>query len=199
MSEEMSEELSDPQPIPGGIGSSEETEKVDAPRFALNRMRQAAQARGDRPQRKQSSGLQGSAARGSGRGGRNRRRSGSGQQTGRDPQELGGVVSRMISERGWAAPVAVGSVITRWDVLVGPEIAAHCQPESFTGTKLQVRCDSTSWATQLRLLSSTLLQRFDKELGAGVVTVIHVLGPAAPNWAKGARRVNGRGPRDTYG
>ncbi|HET6240646.1 MAG TPA: DciA family protein, partial [Arthrobacter sp.] len=57
----------------------------------------------------------------------------------------------------------------------------------------------TAWATQLRLLSISLLEKFRTELGDGVVTRIQVLGPAAPNWRKGLRTVNGRGPRDTYG
>ncbi|WP_074712405.1 DciA family protein [Arthrobacter alpinus] len=118
---------------------------------------------------------------------------------GRDPQGLGNVVSRLVSDRGWSSPLAVGSVMAQWDTLVGPDIAAHCQPESFEATTLHVRCDSTSWATQLRLLSSSLLAKFDEDLGRGVVTKILVLGPAAPSWRKGFRNVKGRGPRDTYG
>lgn len=118
---------------------------------------------------------------------------------GRDPLGLGNVVSRLVSDRGWSSPLAVGSVMAQWDTLVGPEIAAHCQPESFEATTLHVRCDSTSWATQLRLLSSSLLAKFDADLGRGVVTKILVLGPAAPSWRKGFRTVKGRGPRDTYG
>ena len=118
---------------------------------------------------------------------------------GRDPQGLGNVVSRLVSDRGWSSPLAVGSVMAQWDTLVGPDIAAHCQPESFEATTLHVRCDSTSWATQLRLLASSLLAKFDEDLGRGVVTKILVLGPAAPSWRKGFRNVKGRGPRDTYG
>lgn len=118
---------------------------------------------------------------------------------GRDPLGLGNVVSRLVSDRGWSSPLAVGSVMAHWDTLVGPEIAAHCQPESFETTTLHVRCDSTSWATQLRLLSASLLAKFDTDLGRGVVTNILVLGPAAPSWRKGFRNVKGRGPRDTYG
>lgn len=118
---------------------------------------------------------------------------------GRDPQGLGNVVSRLVSDRGWSSPLAVGSVMAQWDTLVGPDIAAHCQPESFEATTLHVRCDSTSWATQLRLLASSLLAKFDEDLGLGVVTKILVLGPAAPSWRKGFRNVKGRGPRDTYG
>lgn len=118
---------------------------------------------------------------------------------GRDPQGLGNVVSRLVSDRGWSSPLAVGSVMAQWDTLVGPDIAAHCQPESFEVTTLHIRCDSTSWATQLRLLTASLLAKFDETLGQGVVTNILVLGPAAPSWRKGFRNVKGRGPRDTYG
>jgi predicted nucleic acid-binding Zn ribbon protein len=89
--------------------------------------------------------------------------------------------------------------MAEWATLVGPEISAHCTPESFEDTTLHVRCDSTAWATQLRLLSFSLLEKFRAELGDGVVTKIQVLGPAAPSWRKGGRTVNGRGPRDTYG
>lgn len=172
-------------------------EEIDAAQAALNRMREAAQSRGEQRVRSaaalnssQSKQRQSAAQRAAAR---------KNNPSGRDPQGLAGIVSRLVVERGWSAPVAVGSVMAQWDSLVGAEIAAHCQPESFTGTVLHVRCDSTSWATQMRLLSSSLLARFSADLGAGVVTKIHVLAPTAPNWRKGGRTVNGRGPRDTYG
>jgi len=167
---------------------------IDAAQAMLNRMREAAAARGDvrlRP---------GARRRSPNADGRGRNRSAQPRyESGRDPQGLGTVFNRLVRDRGWNSPVAVGSVISRWDELVGPDIAAHCRPESFQDTTVQVRCDSTAWATQLRLLSSALLARFDEALGAGVVTKIQVLAPAAPNWRKGPRSAGGRGPRDTYG
>lgn len=170
----------DPEPEPLG---------PDAAQAQLNRMRDAARARGEQrsagPRRKGT--------------GRRRQPFIPGEYIGRDPQGLGSVFSRFVSERGWNSPVAVGSVIARWKELVGAEVAAHCQPESFSDTTLQVRCESTAWATQLRLLRPALITRFDEALGEGVVTKIEVLGPAAPNWRRGARSVKGRGPRDTYG
>lgn len=172
---------------------------VDAARAALNRVRQAAEVRGE--VRVRATGplvADPNAPRTLASGSRPRRRP-TGGYSGRDPQGLGSVVNRMVAERGWNSPVAVGSVMSRWKELVGPEIAAHCTPESFEGTDLRVRCDSTAWATQLRLMASTLLDRFRRELGEGIVTRIQVLGPAAPSWRKGPRHVRGRGPRDTYG
>ncbi|MBQ1443187.1 MAG: DUF721 domain-containing protein [Renibacterium sp.] len=170
--------------------------ELDAAQAALNRMREAAQSRGERRVRS-AAALNSSQAKQ--RQSAAQRAARKNSPSGRDPQGLGGIVSRMVAERGWSAPVAVGSVMAQWDSLVGADIAAHCRPESFSGTVLHVRCDSTSWATQLRLLSSSLLARFSADLGAGVVTKIHVLGPTAPNWRKGGRTVQGRGPRDTYG
>ena len=96
--------------------------------------------------------------------------------------------------------VAVGSVIGRWPGIVGPDISAHCQPVDFTDGILTIRAESTAWATQLRLLASTLLSRLTEEVGEGTVTEIRIVGPSAPSWSKGALRVSkGRGPRDTYG
>ncbi|HEY8294420.1 MAG TPA: DciA family protein [Micrococcaceae bacterium] len=180
------------QPAPGP--GDEETD-VDAAQAALNRMREAAKNRGEiriRPGRNAAGRTAGTA--------KSARRSFlTVRDTGRDPLGLGSVVNRLVSERGWTSPVAVGSVMAQWDTLVGAVICAHCQPESFNETTLLVRCDSTSWATQLRLISPSLLAKFDADLGAGVVTKIQVLGPAAPSWRKGYRTVKGRGPRDTYG
>ncbi|HET8717603.1 MAG TPA: DciA family protein, partial [Nocardioidaceae bacterium] len=118
----------------------------------------------------------------------------------RDPQLLDSTIGRLIAERGWATDVRVHGVFSRWQHLVGEEVAAHCRPESFAEGTLVVRTDSTAWATQMRLLAPTALRRLNQELGDGTVTLIKVLGPHGPSWRKGPRSVrDGRGPRDTYG
>ncbi|MFS0718280.1 DciA family protein [Arthrobacter sp. 1P04PC] len=179
----------------GGLQPGRDPDDIDAAQAALNRMRDAAAARGEiRRKAPPKPGSTQKPARGAGTRGFSQFHG-----NGRDPLGLGKVVGRLVAERGWTSPVAVGSVMAQWPALVGPEISAHCTPESFTDTTLHVRCDSTAWATQLRLLSLSLLEKFRVELGDGVVTSIQVLGPAAPSWRKGARTVNGRGPRDTYG
>ena len=76
----------------------------------------------------------------------------------------------------------------------------HCAPVEFRDGVLVVRADSSAWATQLRLLSSSLLTRLAADVGEGTVSEIKVVGPSAPSWSRGSRRVqDGRGPRDTYG
>jgi predicted nucleic acid-binding Zn ribbon protein len=118
----------------------------------------------------------------------------------RDPRLLGDQLDQFVAERGWRADVAVGAVIGRWPQIVGPEIAAHCAPTDFVDGVLTVRADSTAWATQLRLLESSLMARLADDVGEGTVAEIRVVGPSAPTWSRGRHRVqDGRGPRDTYG
>ena len=118
----------------------------------------------------------------------------------RDPQLLDATIGRLIAEHGWDTDVRVHGVFSRWEHLVGAEVAQHCTPESFDDGTLAVRTDSTAWATQMRLLAATVLRRLNEELGQGTVTLIEIKGPAGPSWKRGLRSVrDGRGPRDTYG
>jgi len=124
--------------------------------------------------------------------------SGAGPGT-RDPVPAGVAVRDVVDGAGWSAALAVHSVTGRWDQIVGATVAEHSKVESFTDGLLTVRCDSTAWATQLRLLVGDLMARLAEEAGAGVVRAVVVKGPDAPSWVRGPRRAKGRGPRDTYG
>lgn len=109
------------------------------------------------------------------------------------------MISRVVAERGWAETTTAAGVLANWDRLVGPEIADHCQPVSLTEGELVLVAESSAWATQLRLLTRTMTSRLAEQVGPEVVRSIVVRGPAQADWRRGPRRVQGRGPRDTYG
>jgi predicted nucleic acid-binding Zn ribbon protein len=110
------------------------------------------------------------------------------------------VVERVVAEGGWDTEIKVHGVFARWPSIVGQEVAPHCTPTRFADGHLEVRADSTAWATQLRLLAPALVRRLNEELGHDTVRRIDVLGPEGPTWRRGSRSVRGgRGPRDTYG
>ncbi|MCO8277616.1 DciA family protein [Actinoplanes sp. TRM 88003] len=117
----------------------------------------------------------------------------------RDPQLFGDMLQRLMKARGWERPKAEATVFGAWEKVVGPEIAKHCRPVKLDAGVLTVEAESTAWATQLRLLNAKLLRNIAGEVGHNVVTKMNIHGPAAPSWNKGPRRVQGRGPRDTYG
>ncbi len=135
-------------------------------------------------------------------GGRPRRRlrgySGPGPDP-RDPQLFGAVLDRLMKARGWQKPAAEATVFGAWERVVGSDIAQHSRPVKLDNGELTVEAESTAWATQLRLLAGNLLKSIAAEVGHNVVTKLHIHGPAAPSWQRGPRRVQGRGPRDTYG
>jgi predicted nucleic acid-binding Zn ribbon protein len=135
---------------------------------------------------------------GAGGGRRARGYSGSGPDP-RDPQTFGDELAKLVKARGWQRPAAEATVFGAWERVVGPDIAKHSRPIKLDDGELTVEAESTAWATQLRLLAASLLQRIAKEVGHNVVRKLHIHGPAAPSWSRGARRVRGRGPRDTYG
>jgi predicted nucleic acid-binding Zn ribbon protein len=117
----------------------------------------------------------------------------------RDPQLFGAVLQRLMKARGWERPKAEAMVFGAWERVVGPDIARHSRPVKLDAGVLTVEAESTAWATQLRMLAANLLKSIAAEVGHNVVTRLTIHGPAAPSWGRGPRRVQGRGPRDTYG
>jgi len=174
---------------------------VDAAKEALARARAASSTA---PDRRATGQVSGSRRTRPPRGTDPDVRSGPGPD-GRDPQLLGSSIDRIMRERGWEQPTAVGGLTGRWAEIVGADVAEHVRPETFEqapdgrGLLLVLRADSTTWAYSMRQLLPTLRSRIDAELGPGTIRDISVLGPAAPSWKHGKLHVKGRGPRDTYG
>jgi len=108
-------------------------------------------------------------------------------------------LTNLVAEQGWGGQLRVHGVFSRWSVIVGQEVAAHCHPETLSEGKLFIRTDSTAWATQLRLMAPDVIRRLNEVLGDGTVLEVDVRGPNAPSWKRGRLSVKGRGPRDTYG
>lgn len=118
---------------------------------------------------------------------------------GRDPHGLGDVIDGLAAKMGWTSPLARSELLASWPEIVGAETAEHSTPAGIEDGVLSVQCDSTAWATQLRLMrgqvTTTIAQRYPD---AGIQSV-RFDGPNAPSWKRGPRSIPGRGPRDTYG
>jgi predicted nucleic acid-binding Zn ribbon protein len=119
--------------------------------------------------------------------------------TGRDPRGIDDILDGLTSRLGWNSSLAKADLLASWVDLAGEETALHSEPVGIEGGILTVQCDSTAWATQLRLMrgqiTTSIAQRFPD---AGIESV-KFDGPNAPSWKRGTRSIPGRGPRDTYG
>lgn len=118
---------------------------------------------------------------------------------GRDPSGLGDVLDSVTQTLGWTSPLARGELLTAWPELVGVDIAAHSEPVGIDDGVLTIQCDSTAWATQLRIMRAEILTTILRQYPDAQVSSIRFSGPGAPSWKRGPRSVPGRGPRDTYG
>ena len=118
---------------------------------------------------------------------------------GREPLGLSGALSSLAEELGWNSPLAKSELLAAWADVVGEETAKHSDPAGIDGGVLTVRCDSTSWATQLRLMRGELLLHIQQRYPDAAVESMRFVGPDVPSWKRGPRSIPGRGPRDTYG
>jgi predicted nucleic acid-binding Zn ribbon protein len=99
---------------------------------------------------------------------------------------VGDAVDRLVAERGWDEMVRDAEVVTRFNDVVGPDIATHATVASFDDACLVIQAVDAAWATQLRLLTVHLLASFAKAFGEGIVERIEIRGPAPPR--RGRRR-----------
>lgn len=120
-------------------------------------------------------------------------------EKGRDPISALSSLDKLVADFSWSAELAEGDLHNQWSSVVGEDTSKNSQPEDLIDGTLTVRCVSTAWATQLRLMSGDILERLNTDYPALKVQTLKILGPDAPSWKKGPRSVPGRGPRDTYG
>jgi predicted nucleic acid-binding Zn ribbon protein len=118
---------------------------------------------------------------------------------GRDPSGLADVIDALTSRMGWNSPLAQSELIASWADLAGDETAQHSTPIGIDDGVLSVQCDSTAWATQLRLMRSQIATAIATRFPEAGIESVRFIGPDTPSWKRGPRAIPGRGPRDTYG
>jgi predicted nucleic acid-binding Zn ribbon protein len=118
---------------------------------------------------------------------------------GRDPAGLGDVIDNLTAKLGWNSPLAQSELLVTWAEIAGAETAEHSVPVGIENGILTVKCDSTAWATQLRLMRSQIATHIAVRFPEAGIESVRFEGPNAPSWKRGPRAIPGRGPRDTYG
>lgn len=117
----------------------------------------------------------------------------------RDPQPLAGLLGGVIKANSNPGELMRATIAARWATIVGATLADHCNPTTLTNGELTIQCESTAWATQVKMLAPQLVAKINQAVGQGSVTRVRAQGPGAPSWRFGPRHIPGRGPRDTYG
>lgn len=118
---------------------------------------------------------------------------------GRDPKALAFVLDSVVLDMGWSSELEQARIVEEWPAFVGEATAEHTTVVGIRDGILEVQCDSTTWATELRRLRAEMLTRLLAEYPDSEIRDMRFRAPGAPSWRHGPRVVRGRGPRDTYG
>jgi hypothetical protein len=72
---------------------------------------------------------------------------------------VSGIVGFLAKEQGWSAALSVDRLRRRWAEVVGPQIAAHTDPEEIRYGTLRLRVDSPIWNSQLSYFKMELIEK----------------------------------------
>ncbi|KAM9862080.1 hypothetical protein ACI1US_02008 [Leucobacter sp. BZR 635] len=109
------------------------------------------------------------------------------------------MLDSIVADMGWSSELEQAKIIEDWPVFVGEATAEHTTVIGIRDGVLEIQCDSTTWATELRRLRAEMLTRLLTEYPDAEIRDLRFRAPGAPSWRHGPRVVRGRGPRDTYG
>lgn len=90
------------------------------------------------------------------------------------PVSVGAVAQQLVSRREWRPRLEGSRIHHLWHRVAGEAVAEHVRPLRLLGGVLVVEVDSGAWATQVRYLSQSLINRANEELGDSLVERIQV-------------------------
>jgi predicted nucleic acid-binding Zn ribbon protein len=84
-------------------------------------------------------------------------------------------VAEVGRELGMPAPDALATLVRVWPEIVGDALAQHAHVRSIRNGECTIAVDGPAWASQLRYLADTLVERANECCGAAVVTSVRVV------------------------
>jgi predicted nucleic acid-binding Zn ribbon protein len=77
------------------------------------------------------------------------------------PQLVGDLLARLLDRKGLGAKLEAASVLTEWDALVGPQIAAVTRAQRVSEGVLFVGVANSPWLMELNLMKADLMRRLN--------------------------------------
>lgn len=90
----------------------------------------------------------------------------------REPRPVLASLGRVADRLGLGSPTALGAVFSRWEEIVGSDVATHATPRTLRDGVLTIVVDQPTWAASLRLLAGDLLARVAEESGEPVAELV---------------------------
>lgn len=91
-----------------------------------------------------------------------------------DPKPLSDALERLVRSFGAPSVSALDGIFGNWETVVGTEVASHSRPVKLEGDQLTVAVDDGVWASQLRWMTTEVIDALNREVGEGTVTRLTV-------------------------
>jgi predicted nucleic acid-binding Zn ribbon protein len=91
------------------------------------------------------------------------------------PTPVGETLGAITRRRGWDERLRGAAAWSRWEEIVGPDLATRCEPVRIAGGTLLVRAENQVWATQLKYLRTQLVANAERVLGPGTVREVRLV------------------------
>lgn len=93
----------------------------------------------------------------------------------RPPTPLNDSLQEFVRRRGWDERLRGASAWSRWDAIVGPDLAERCEPLKLVRGVLTIRAENQVWATQLRYMIPHLRENVESAIGEGSVREVVIV------------------------
>ena len=90
------------------------------------------------------------------------------------PRRIGNALDRLLGSMRAPSVDVLDSVFSRWEEIVGADLAAHTQPAAIDGDQLVVSVDDPTWASEFRWLEAQVLERVREVSGSDRITQLLV-------------------------
>ena len=91
-----------------------------------------------------------------------------------DPVPIADALAKVRAEFGLPDGDALRTLVERWPDVVGGDVAAHARLDALRDGMLVVVVDDPIWASQLRYLEATILERANALAGESVAASVRV-------------------------
>ena len=70
---------------------------------------------------------------------------------------------------------AINALFVDWSNIVGEQLGQHCKPRSLRDQVLTIEASDQQWATELKWMTTPLIERCCEALGPDAVTAVRII------------------------
>jgi len=91
------------------------------------------------------------------------------------PTPLRSALDNLASTFGMTDVDSINALFVEWPEIVGEHLAEHCKPRSLRDQVLTIEASDQQWATELKWMTSLLMERCCAALGDEAVTSVRIV------------------------